>query len=573
MACFGAPGRRSFVGIFIGLSAATAMVGAGCDRSASQADQRVDQAVSQALPQMNGSESDRNAAASLLTAANGETAASLPSRIRAKEALAQSELRIAEQMLPQIERTQSEVLRLAWEIEGLAGQVQASNQVASALAKYEPSQVQSALQKQTSDIKGTDEKSDWVKTDAGSVPALSAVTRQQADLQARIADLQKTIQSLNDQRTQLLAKADQLNQDSSKQKGDKAVEIFKQSADARKQADDLVVQIDQNTEQLSRAQADLAVRNGQAAVLNDAIATIDKHGQDVTNAWQTLQQQMEAQHKQAKDLLGDESKPPAPEDTTGGATIAAKGLWLEELNKANRTRRDDAESHFNSAIGQFKDAANLAEELQRDLQQKINDPKNQNRPDATAWRDLSTALHPARFQMEQANAEVHRAQLLAGRAAEANARLQLAAHLKPILAEAKLQMPASFQDADNKVADDLKNAREQADASYKDASELLGTIAEGTAENLRQTAHIAKIFADYNWYLLSAAQGDKDAATKHLQSAQAERDVVVQGGVTPRNLPAELAVAPTTAPAAPAAPGAPTETPAAPAAPAPAPQG
>src|SRR4051812_28806690 len=104
MACFRASGHRSCVRIFIGLSTAGALIagGAGCDRSASQADQRVNQAVDEALPQLGGSEANRNAAASLLTAANGEANASLPSRIRAKEALAQSELRIAEQMLPKI---------------------------------------------------------------------------------------------------------------------------------------------------------------------------------------------------------------------------------------------------------------------------------------------------------------------------------------------------------------------------------------------------------------------------------------------------------------------------------------
>jgi hypothetical protein len=172
-------------------------------------------------------------------------------------------------------------------------------------------------------------------------------------------------------------------------------------------------------------------------------------------------------------------------------------------------------------------------------------------------------MHPARFQLQQANAESHRARLLAGRAAEASVRQQLAATLKPILDSAKLALPASFQDSDNKVADDLKTGREQASAAYSNADDLLDKVSNSTASDLQQSAHIARLFSAYGWQLFAAANGDKETAGKAHDIATAERDAATSNGAVLRNLPAELVAAPTTAPTTPAG-----ETPAAPGTPA-----
>src|SRR5205823_1393235 len=85
--------RRSLLLAALGGAAMTGAV--GCDRSASEADKKVEQSVAEALARMNGSEGDRTEAAKLLQKASGESAASVPDRLLAKEVLAQSELRQA----------------------------------------------------------------------------------------------------------------------------------------------------------------------------------------------------------------------------------------------------------------------------------------------------------------------------------------------------------------------------------------------------------------------------------------------------------------------------------------------
>jgi hypothetical protein len=131
----------------------------------------------------------------------------------------------------------------------------------------------------------------------------------------------------------------------------------------------------------------------------------------------------------------------------------------------------------------------------------------------------------------------------------------LAATLKPILDVAKLSLPPTLADADNKIADDLKNGQEQSDLAYKNADDLLNTVMDApfVPEEHKNAAATADIFAQYGWYLLSSSVGDAQAAA-HLQVAQTQRDKLIQSGVTLNNLPPQLAVAATPAPAA--APGA-----------------
>ncbi len=550
--------RRLNVCVIAGLAAGVVI--GGCDTSTDQANRSVDQKVAAALPKVSGSEQDRNQAHSLLDQAAAEAAASNAERIRAKSLLAQVELRAAEDLQPRIESTQAQIDQLAWDIRQMGGQIQASNRLASSLAMYNPANVQTAIQGQVADVQGSPDKTDWVKSDTGSIQTLAAVNKDITDLQSQITDLQNTVKTLSDQRTLLQAKADQLSQQSEKEKGDKAVELFKQAADARKQADDLAVQIDQNNVKLTRAQTDLGVKQGQQEVLAGAVKSFGDMASQVDSAWKILQDQMKAQTGQAASILGEEGKSVAADDPTGGSTIASKSERIADLAKANRSLRDEAEGHLNSSIQFFTDAAGYADQLQRELASKLSDPKMGNAPDAAAWRTLSHAFDPAHFRLQQSNALLHRAALLAGKAAEANQRLQLVDTLKPILADAKLALPGSLQDNDNKIADDLKNGREQADLSYKASDELVSGIPDGTApDDVKNAARVASIFTQYGWYLLASSVGDKQS-DDHLKAALAQRDAAVQNNVHLGNLPPELAgsPAPTTAPAA-----APTAAPAA----------
>ncbi len=543
------------------LSGASLLAVAGCDTSSGKADKRIDDFIAQAVPKMDGADQDLSAAQKLLDSAARETDASLPQKIRAKALLAQIELQTAESIQPKIDKTQSQIDQLIWDINSMAYQVQEHNQVAAALGKYDPAQLQTSLKKIITDAQGSADQPIWVKSDTGSVPTLAAAMSDADTLSTQIAQLQEKLKSLTDQRNKAQAQGDQLSQQSDMAKGDAAVALFKQAADARKQSDELSIQIDQNNGLLARALADLTIKQGQQAVLKEAITDFTNQSANADAGWSATQKLIADQLDQAKAVLGDEATPAGPDDPTGGATIASKAATLAKLVQENRSNREAAEQSLNSAVEQFHAAAQFADQLQQQLTTKINSPGPSDRPDLVAWKAMITALHSSRYHFQEANTESHRAALFAGQAAQAANLQQLAATLKPVLDEAKLSLPATLADADNKIADDLKNGREQADLAYKNADDLLNNImnAPYVSEDQKKAAEIAEIFNQYGWYLLSSSVGDKQAAD-HLKAAQAQRDLLIQGGSTLTNLPPELAVA-AAAPAPAGTPGAAPATP------------
>lgn len=526
----------------------------GCDTESGQADKRVKQDISQAMPKLNGNEADRSQAQKLLNDAAGQAnaTAGLPQRILAKGLLAQSELTAAEVLQPKIDVNQAKINRLAWEIDRLGMEVQSRNQLEAALAKYDPASAQTAIKKNITDVQGSASQPDWIKSDAGAVQSLATVTNSIASSQSQIKELQATIQNLTDQRNKLVAQADKLSQQSDNEKGDQAVADFKQASAAQKQAADLSVQIDQANVKLTRARADLSTQEGQQAVLNEAVKDFGGKSDAVDANWTTISNQIKAMKESvAKDLLGNETQA-AAEDPTGGKTIASKAARMAELAKANRALRDEAEQHLNNAAQFFDEAVKLADQQQRDLKTREQLPENAGRPDVEAWNEMINALNPARFRLQKAGALVHRAELFAGRAAEAATRQQVAATLTPILKDADLTLPESLQDNDGKIAEDVKSGREKALESYKDADQVLSDVIQGSApEPQKLAANIAKMFADYGWSLTAAAAGDATTAQSQLAAAKIARDSITPASAMPQSLPPALAVAPAGTGAAP----------------------
>lgn len=548
--------RRPGVAAKMFCSLLAALAVGGCDTSSGKADKRIDDFIAQAMPKMDGADEDLSSAQKLLDSAARETDASLPQKIRAKALLAQIELQTAERVQPKIDQTQSRIDQLIWEINSMASQVQEHNQVAAALSTYDPAQLQASLKKIVSDAQGSADQPVWVKSDVGTVPTLAAARSDADTLSTQIAQLQQKLKLLTDTRDKSQTETDALAQQSDLAKGDAAVALFKQAADARKQSDELSVEIDQTNGLLSRALADLAIKQGQQAVLNEAISDFTNQLSNADAGWAATQKLIADQLDQAKAILGDETEPAGADDPTGGATIAAKAATLAQLVQENRANRDAAEQNLNSAVEQFRTAAGFADQLQAQLTTKINSPGPADRPQVVAWKALIAALSPARYRLQEANTEIHRAALFAGQADSAASLGQLAATLKPILDVAKLSLPPTLADSDNKIADDLKNGREQADLAYKNADDLLSNIMQApfVSEDHKKAAEVAEIFNQYGWYLLSSSVGDQQAAD-HLKAAQAQRDSLIQGGSTLNNLPPELAVA--AAPAAGAAGGTP----------------
>ncbi len=524
--------------------AGTTFALAGCGGGAGKADQQVAQYVQEAMPHLSGTPDDLKTAEALLASAAGVTDASPSVRINAKVLHGQSELQLAESIMPRIDADSAQINRLAWDVTAMAGQIQAHNQLAAALAMYDPAKVKDAIKSQIVDAVGAEDKPLWIKGDGISLPSLSAVSSSVTALQDQVGKLQDVIKSLGDQRTQTQAQGDQLTQQADLAKGNQAVSLYKQAVEARKGADALSLQIDANNIALTRAQQDLAVAQSQQDVLKQTISSLGNRSDALDADWADLQKQIAAQREQAKDILGDETEPAPDTDSTGGPTIASKANTMAALNQKNRANRADALSLLSSASQSFAEAATAADQLQLDLGQKLGAPGAAQRPDAIAWKGMMSTLSPAHYELLQADVEMHRAALFAGQAADAATLEQLAASLKPIADAAGLTLPPSLQDADNKIAEDLKNGREEADLAYKQADDLLSKIIEAgvVPDETRKAAHIARIFTQYGWYLLADSVGDNQAQA-HLQAAEAERDSVTQGGQTLTNLPAELVVA------------------------------
>jgi hypothetical protein len=524
----------------------------GCDTDSGKADKNIEQQVTQATAAMNGSADDQERAQKLIADAAGQSnaVASYPYRIRAKALQAQGEVAAAERLTPQIAANQAEINRLSWEIDNLAAQIKSRIQLSEALAKYEPTSVQNAIKKNVADVQQGDADKKWVKSDTGVIDALAAVNATIASKQSDISKLQETIRTLTDQRTQLVAQADTLTQQSEREKGDKSVDLFKQGSGDQKKAADLTVQIDQTNVLLSRAQEDLATQQGQQAVLNDAVAGFGDKSNQVDVNWSQINKQAgDLRTQAAKNLLGDETNAPdVTADPTGGKTISAKGARIVELAEANQKLREEAETDLNNAVQFFKDAVQMAELQQKDLKTRMQALPSQDKPEVIAWNALINVQTPARYRLQEANAEQHRASLFVGRVNEASTRSQTAANLKAVLDDAKLTMPAMFDDSDNKIAQSIDEGHKDADLAYNNASDLLTGIIDGAApKEQQQAATIARIFNQYGWSLLAASAGDTQKADEHLKDAKDARDQAVSTGAVLTNLPPDLAMAKSTA--------------------------
>ena len=345
----------------------------------------------------------------------------------AREVKALNQLRMAERLQPEIDATQVEILRRAWEIQQLGNQIQSNQQMVVSLNQYQPAAEQTALKKNIGDIQGGAGQATWVQADPGGIPALSAVTSDIATLKSQLDDVQNKIQSVTKQRTDLLTQSDQLSQQAEQTHGDKGVELFKKAVDSRKQSEQLSVQIDENNVKLSRLQADLATAQGQQAALEAAAKDFSDKADQSNTAWNVLQKQITALQAVSKAILGDESQTPADADPTGGATIASKAAKLNTLIAANRAKRNEAQGYLNAAAQFFGDAVSLAEQLQGDLATKLGNAAMS--PDAMAWKEEQIAMSPGRYQLEQSNAQLHLAQLASGRATEAGAAQRISTGL------------------------------------------------------------------------------------------------------------------------------------------------
>jgi hypothetical protein len=525
---------------------------AGCDSASSKSDKTVTEQLDDANLKMDGSVTDRSFAHTEIDSASKDTTASLPVQIRAKSMLADSELRIAQDITLKIQNNDVLIDRLAREIGLLGNDIEANNIRAGALAKLEPTELQAAVAQKQADVKGSEDKPDWYKTADAALPSLEANDKQSAALQTQISQLQDTIKSETAQRNQLIDQADKLTQQSYHEQKDKSVQLFTQGSNARKQAADITVKLDQDNVDLARAQADLALRTGHHESLSSAMKVFDDDSAYYSKDWAGTQAVIARLNADSREhfLGSDPVDLPKKDARTGDLTqnartdntISWKAAAIAVLAEENHNLRAEAEPHFNSAKSFYANAAELAQKFQTEIKEKqAKRTDSDTNPDAQAWDVVKYALDPTSYRVHEANAELQKAAFLARSAEEAKVRLAALAEIKPVVTTAQLTVPTKLDDSDGSIASQLKNALSSADEEFKEASDLLSNAAEGTGTpEQKNAAQVQLIFAQYSWAQLEMAMGDPQKAAEHMNYARNAVTAANTNGSLVPTLPPEL---------------------------------
>ena len=429
----------------IGLAVPAALsLAGGCDSARDKADRAVDENLRQAAA------ADPVKAHTYLDAAAKESAASLPEQLRAKSALAAAELRQAMDVCSRVLTNSARITQLSQDITSLTDAVAADNRLVATLGKNQPDPVLAAVKQQSDAIAGSEQSPDWVKTDVNALAAAAPTDKSVTALQGQASTLEQQLKSESDQRNDLLAKADQLNQQSMQAQHQASVDLFTQSADARKQAGDLAVKIDQDNSALSRVKADLAVQTAEQAALQSASKGADDRTAAVNQTWSAVQEQIKAIQAHSAALVGDAtadvpaaSPAAAKGDNAPGqaVTINVKAAQLADLVKANQGLRADAESRFKDASEFYNQAVGLANQLKGTLSDHANRGDRPDRADNDAWKAELAATDPSQYRYLLATAQLDRAEFYARAAGEAATVGNLSTTVKAVLDAAKLTTP------------------------------------------------------------------------------------------------------------------------------------
>ncbi len=519
----------------------------GCDNATHSSDLQVDAQITAA------SSKDRAAAHADFESAAKSSTATPAARLKAKALLADNELQTAQELAATVARREAVIDRLALEINGLGTQIKGNNTQIAALKLYEPSKVSDSIKEKTSAITGTETKPDWYKSETGSLDSLLANDKQATTLADQVSQLTASIKSETDQRTQLLNDADKLNEQSEREKGQKSVDLYTEGSNDRKKAADLTTKLDQDNVLLTRAQADLALRQGQQESLKGSIKLMGDRASAVDERWKAVQGQIETLNTASKTLAGDETAA-APVDagkddieSSKLTSISAKVAALDSLVKKNHADRGLALTHFDTAIGFYKDAFGLANDFKRDLSARMSTADAQ-KPEHDLWQHQLNWLDSTTYRYLQADAELQKAEFFARRADEEKTRQSLAANLKKPMEDGQLAVPTLLTQDDLETA--LKDTQKLSRDGFATAIDDLKSIEEGAAQpEIKSAAGLQLIFAYYSSSLLESAAGDAQKSTDLLGLAKEKVQAAQANNVYIPSLPAELAPASPPAPA------------------------
>ena len=542
-------------------SVALTMLLIGCDNSTGKSDKEVSVKLEDARAKNSAVAGGGTMSNPDLDAASRETGDSLPVQIDAKIAFADSELQLAQGLASKTLTNNVMIDRLIREVVLLSEQIQSNNELVEALQKFDPSRAPSggqskavlvSLKDTQALVTGSDEKPDWVRTDATTLAALNPTDKKLASLQTEVARLNDSIKSESDQRNQLLDSADKLIQQSQHEQGDKSVDLFKQGSDARKQAADLTVKIDADSASLARATADLGVQQGQHDSMTSTVKSLDIRSESIRQDWKAVQERIAALNQQSKALLGENpvtapmADPKKNGDLVTSQTIGSKAAAINALGEENKRLGAEAADHFNKAIELYGTAAGLAVQVSADLAKKSGaaDP---NKPEQAAWSAQAKALDNNHYLFLQADAFFQRANFLARSASASKSRLDMITRVKPVVIAAGLQPLSTLDDTNPDLAkqksDAVGTSETGAAGSFAKAAEILERVSSSTApQELRNAAKTEEIFAQHGWATLEAIAGDIQESARHQKLASDQVAAATAQQLTLPALPPDLVV-------------------------------
>lgn len=550
--------------------AATAvpLAGGGCERDAGRADKAVDQKVNDAQALAGGSMTDElNVAKTLDEIKANLTGASDWQKARTQGLRGDNEMRLAQGYAAQAEFYTRHMEQLTIDIGRMAAAVAASDADAAAMLRRSPEKVLADLKERSAAVAGSADKQTWIDTKAGSLTSLAADDKAAADLKAEVDRLGESIKTQTAERDQLLAAADQQADQSNRERGDAAVSTYTQSSDARKKAADLNVKIDADTVALGRAQADLDGATKQQDAKHEAIKRLDAAQSGVAADWKAVQERAEASKTAVAAVLGKPVTVQAaalPDPLTldadaaaankaklasvsGGSTISSKAAMLQALGVRAHGLRSQAETHFNAALGFYREAIEAAKNLQIDTANRINAAGASERADYQAFVDLRRTVHPGFYTYLRASADTSKAEFFARSAAEARMQIEVANRLQPAVEAAGLTAPAGLDAAGvATLTTQQTSAEKSARDAFKDAIDQFTKLPEGgdaTAE-VKDGAKVGVIFANYGLSALEAAAGGTGTTvTAPFDLAKEKARVAISAGTYLPPLPADLASA------------------------------
>ncbi|MGH7317497.1 MAG: hypothetical protein ACREJS_14680, partial [Candidatus Rokuibacteriota bacterium] len=471
----------------------------GCDDSRA-ADEQVSEVIAKSIALRQASGVTDDAAISTLSAAAGNTDLSAGTKVNAQTAVAQAEFERANALIADLRADRAQVHRLVWEINQLAAQIAAGSSAVAGFSQLEPTESLKAVQDKIAEARGKGEDSAWFTHGDSRIPTLSAVTQDISRLGGDVSKREDQIEGLKSQRQKLLDDADAAFAQSEGLKGKEAVAEFTRASDLRKQASDLGVQIEQKEAAVEPLRRELGIAQGQKKILDNVIASLQDQAKLLQGGWDQIKEQTDAQRRLSQSLLegGGSSAAAGTQPAGEGNSVAAKGKRLAEISAAAQTKFDAVVIHLNNSVSAFQQAADAADQVQRDIKDEQANLADKSTGRAKALDNFKAVYDPAIYRLEQARAQHALAALYADRAATLAAKKQMIENLSATLERAQMRMPADVEDAE--VSSNLEDARNRTDEHYQKVTELLVTVAEAplASQDRKDAAQVARSMALYD---------------------------------------------------------------------------